>query len=181
MTERDEGERLQRKEKLVIIQSRNKAKNRRTDINGLLSAEGHSRLSFIGRDETFSLRSKFEDMHVLSELNEISDTTEKSAALLDCFSSFLSNLDEVEGVCFAYDWRNIGAFHIDTKSVFETLSALMLVLEDELDYCSHDFTGAFQLNGDRTGSGDRLNSLSVKILGSRWCEIWRESKLQQYA
>ena len=86
----------------------------------------------------------------------------------------ISLFDDVDGFCITYFWRKTGAILTNLSSITKNLNDLMFMCEDEIRFYSHDFKKALILEGDRTGSGDRLNYLSVSVSGD-WINAWQES------
>ena len=86
----------------------------------------------------------------------------------------ISTFEDVEGFCFTYFWRQTGAMLANLSSITKNFNELMFMCEDEIWFYSSDFKKALILEGDRTGSGDRLNNLSVSVSGD-WINAWQES------
>ena len=86
----------------------------------------------------------------------------------------ISAFENINGFCLTYFWRKTGAILTDLHSLAKNFNELMFLCEDEINFYSSDFKKALLIEGDRTGSGDRLNYLSVSVSGD-WINAWQES------
>ena len=86
----------------------------------------------------------------------------------------ISTFEDISGFCFTYFWRQTGAMLVNLSSITKNFNELMFTCEDEIWFYSSDFKKALILEGDRSGSGDRLNYLSVSLSGD-WINAWQES------
>ena len=86
----------------------------------------------------------------------------------------ISTFENINGFCLTYFWRKTGAIITDLHSISKNFNELMFLCEDEINFYSSDFKKALLIEGDRTGSGDHLNYLSVSVSGD-WVNAWQES------
>ena len=93
---------------------------------------------------------------------------------VESISRRIEVIDSINGFCLTYFWRQTGAILTDLKTLTKNFNALMLLCEDEINFYSSDFKKALPIEGDRSGSGDRLNYLSVSVSGD-WVNPWQES------
>ena len=87
----------------------------------------------------------------------------------------LENIDTDKCFLFHYSWQHTGVIVASMDAILLDLNRTLFFLEDELILVSSDFKKALIFDGDRTGSGDLLNYLSVSIAGD-WQIIWRDTK-----
>lgn len=90
------------------------------------------------------------------------------------FSRCFTNIDNLSGFCFPLDWAVTGAFIIELNELMKNLDSYMFDFDDKMRFFSPDLTKAIILEGNRSGTGDQLNELSVSVLGEDWIEKWRK-------
>jgi hypothetical protein len=95
-------------------------------------------------------------------------------AHVEDISRRISTFENIDGFCLTYFWRKTGAILTDLHSITKNFNELMFLCEDEINFYSSDFKKALLIEGDRSGSGDRLNYLSVSVSGD-WITAWQES------
>ena len=172
----EDKDRAERKAKKLVIQSRGAAKKRRAKLKGKWLEVSGNEFSFLDLETSLAVWTDSQRRRVAAHPEEVASTVSEASSSLEQFSKFLSEIEIVHGFCFAYGWERTGAFIINVKGIADHLSELMFMFEDELEFYSHDFTRAFALSGDRTGTGENLNSLSVGVKGADWDEKWEKGQ-----
>jgi len=108
--------------------------------------------------------SNFTSLSVESDYNEY----------LENFAEIFADVSDFEGFCFPLDWAFTGAIVVELDELMRHLNAYMFSFEDEMRFFSTDFTKAIILQGDRSGSGEKLNELSVSVSGTDWLGKWKK-------
>lgn len=90
------------------------------------------------------------------------------------FSGKFENIKNFFGFCFPLDWAVTGAIILELDELMNNLDFYMFDFDDEMRFFSPDFNKAIILEGERSGSGDKLNELSVSVLGAEWIGMWEK-------
>jgi len=90
--------------------------------------------------------------------------------VVSILAEFLSDISELEAFCFSEQWRQTGGFIASPATVASCLPKLMWVSNDWLNIFTPDLKRALLIDGDRTGTWDRLNDLQIYIYGEPWAK-----------
>jgi len=152
----------------IHIQNATAGKRKRDVYNSVLDGE----VSFLELDSSISLQNELANKHltVPTVYNQFStfEILENFGAKLQLIGSHIAHLEEFSSFCFFYDWKCVGAAIIDSRKLGNMLSELMFESQDEIAIYSPELNKAVLLTGDRTGTGDILNQLSISIFGADW-------------
>jgi len=90
--------------------------------------------------------------------------------VVSTLAKFLSEIFELEFFCFPEQWRNTGGFIASPKAIAPCLPKLMWESNDWLNMFTPNFQRALLIDGDRSGTWDRLNDLQIYIYGEPWAK-----------
>lgn len=159
----------------VLLQKRLHNKNTTKRISCELMNLGVSDFVFLDLETSVSLWDKLAHSGLAHKSRSSFSTNEFTGRVsesLPLISKFLSQYGSLYGFAFTYFWRNTGAMIIDIKSFQSNFNEQLFLLEDEITFVCPDFKKAIIIEGDRSGSGELLNYLSVSVAGDLR-EAWK--------
>lgn len=131
------------------------------------------KISFLDPETSLALYNKINACHIwhsnfhysnFASIEFEDNFREKLEIISFCFS----DTPETTGYCFPLGWSTSGAILIELSELMIKLNEYMFAFNDELKFYTPDFNKVIHLTGDRSGSWDRLNELSISVLGADW-------------
>lgn len=163
-----------RKSKKIALQNRMLGKKRRAALIQLLKKD----VVFLELETSLSIWAEIERKHISGTTPyngyvqiEVQDDFE---TYIQKMESVLLEFGELSGFCFTSNWKSTGVAILDSADLSDDLNSILLSNNDEVSFFNAELNKAILFFGDRSGSADKLNELSVSVLGADWVRKWEK-------
>ncbi len=155
--------------KRVKLQTRLKTRSEQEKLEKVFG----KKISFLDQETSLALYNKINASHLWHSKFCYSNFTtiefeENFGTKLEMIAQCFSDNPETTGYCFPLSWSSSGAILIELSELISRLNEHMFAFNDELRFYTPDLTKVIHLTGERTGSWDQLNELSISVLGADW-------------
>ena len=174
MNRTDKNNRSLRNSRKITLQNRMFGEKRRNAFSELVKQEVH----FLDLETSVAIWDVLITSHKLvpSPYNSYFqfDVEDNFESYVRKVETVLADFGKSNGFCFTYYWRSTGVAMLDAMDLCNNLNAILFSHNDEISFFNANLNKAILLLGDRIGSGDKLNELSISILGEAWVKKWKE-------
>ena len=155
--------------KRIKLQARFNNRNEQERIRKTIG----DKISFLDPETTLALFNQINSSHIWHSSGQYSKFTsiefeESFGDKLETIAKSFSDFSKTAGYCFPLNWFSSGVIIIELSELMNRLNDYMFAFDDEIKFYTSDLTKVMHLTGDRSGTWDQLNELSISVLGADW-------------